>query len=176
MLLLGPSDVLLTQVEPIRQNYWSLSLMGPSGIGTLPALEGLALRDLPSLGTEQEAISHKPINNTIKYPGGQQSQSSQLRFMMFDTDPVYSFFARWRRLCYNPETHLAGLLGDVAGTGLVRIYTPSSADDFPQVVREIRLESVWPSSLIISGLQRDGDEPLGYEVMLEIGNSYDANP
>jgi len=176
MLILGPSDTLLQQVEPIRSHWWSLSLTGPSAVGTLPGIEGLSLRDLPSIGNEQEAIEHTPINNTIKYPGKQLAQSCQLRLIMLDTDPVYDFFVRWRRMCYDPETNLVGLLNEVAGVGYVRIFAPTSSSFAPQNIRTIRLDVVWPSSLIVTGLSRDGEgDPAEYQVMLEIGSSYDVS-
>lgn len=151
-------------------------MAGPGNFGSLPTLEGLSLKELPSLGNEQEAIEHTPINNTIKYPGKQLPQSSQLRLIMLDSDPVYDFFKRWRRLCYDPITHEVGLLTDVAGTGLVKIYAPSNSRSYPALVRSIRLELVWPSSLVVSGLSRDSEgDPLEYQVMLEVGNSYDTD-
>lgn len=178
MLITGPSDAILTTaVEPVRSNYWSLSITGPGNIGSMPALEGLSLRDLPLLGNDQEALDHSPINNTVKYPGKQLPQSVQLRLILLETDPVYSFFVRWRRLCYDPETHLVGLLTDIAGEGAVTIYTTNGSAGVPLPIKRIRIELVWPSSLSYVGLSRDAEGiPLEYQVMLEIGNSYDVNP
>lgn len=176
MLQLGYSDALIGHtVEVIRSNYWSLRLAGPGNLGSLPDLEGFSLRDLPNIGHEQEVIEHTPINNTVGYPGKQRASSTQMRLIMLENDPVYMFFMRWRRLCYDPVNHVAGLLSEIAGYGSISIYTSAGSGASPVEVRRIQLELVWPSSLIVSGMNRDTDgEPLEYQVKLEIGNSYDT--
>lgn len=172
-MLLGTADSLMvTPNEPLRKSWFTVDLMAP--FGPLPHELQYAVEELPEglMSSASEPIQHKPFNSRLKYPGFRESVSATLQMRMFEFDPAYFFFRRWRDLVHPPGTSVPGLYRDICGQGMVQIFAPSPGGGVPTLARRIHLVNVWPSSLRVGALSRNSDgEHVTYLVALEIEES-----
>ncbi len=180
-MLESPADVITVtpNYEPVRKAYYKLELVNSRG-NNMPESSKYHIQSIGDLVDDIKTEPYAPYNGDFEIPVGKATTQLPIIVRFFRDNAVYKFFKDWKRLVYNPDTDQFGLYSDIVGSGIIKLYGPSAEKaSGSQILNppidplyEIRLNDVYPKSLVISGLdsEDDGSSPATWQVTLSVGS------
>lgn len=102
----------------------------------------IAVKSVTLPNESSEELEIPAGNEMLYYAGRYKPETMEVVCRDFVDASVYAFLKTWRRKVHDETTGLSGFKSQYSGTARLQQYDPAD-----KVIREYKLESIWPQAL-----------------------------